>query len=150
MKNRIVNVTGAPLNRQIREYSSGVSELWYDGLKKSYSFSKIGPFVYDNDVKNYFSLVEVELGQALSLKDKLIGFINIDGQMVSPLYSQRYECCFDAMNLNQFEYAVETVFDRLFIDSIAFDQKNSDAREKIKCLAKCYDCACTKRNDLTK
>lgn len=133
MKNVIVEIENVNDNCEIRKFSSGVSELWANNEKISYSFSKIGKFVYDKDVDDLISFVEIKLGRSLSLSDRLIGIININGELVSPLYSERYDEMYFQKNIDE---VVDLVFHRLFIDNNLFNEKNKKAKSKMKVFAK--------------
>ena len=132
MKNVIVEIENVNDNCEIRKFSSGVSELWANNEKISYSFSKIGKFVYDKDVDDLISFVEIKLGRSLSLSDRLIGIININGELVSPLYSERYDEMYFQKNIDE---VVDLVFHRLFIDNNLFNEKNKKAKSKMKVFA---------------
>ena len=133
MKNVVVEIENVNDNCEIRKFSSGVSELWANNEKISYSFSKIGKFVYDKDVDDLISFVEIKLGHSLSLNDRLLGIINTNGELISPLYSERYDEMYFQKNIDE---VVDLVFHRLFIDNNLFNEKNKKAKSKMKVFAK--------------
>ena len=133
MKDSVISVKRIDERREIKKFNSGVSELWVDGVKKSYSFSKIGKFKDDEDLKKQIAFVNIKVGENLNLSDKLLGIIDIDGNLVSPLHSVRYEEMFFGHDIDKI---VDSVFRRLFIDNSLFNQKNKNAKAKMKVLAK--------------
>lgn len=134
MKDIVVEIENVNGKCEIRKFSSGVSELWINDEKKSYSFSKIGKFRYDKDIGDLISFVEIKLGHSLSLNDRLLGIINTNGELISPLYSERYDEMYFQKNIDE---VVDLVFHRLFIDNNLFNDKNKKAKEKMRILAKC-------------
>lgn len=133
MKDNVISVKRIDERREVKKFSSGVSELWVDGIKKSYSFSKIGKFKYNDDLKKQIAFVSIKIGEKLNLSDKLIGIIDFDGNILSPLYSIRYEEMFFEENIDKI---VEATFRRLFIDNSLFNEKNKSVKAKMKILAK--------------
>jgi len=136
MKDVVIEVENVVDGCEVRKFSSGVSELWVNGEKKSYGFSKIGRFEYDEVLDDFVAFVEIKLGRTLSLSDRLVGIMNIKGKMLSPLYSERYDTMLNEDNFDNIDKAVDSDFRKLLIDSRAFDDKNKKSREKMKCLVK--------------
>lgn len=137
MKKQIVNYKSINDTRAIVEYMNGEKVL-YDTTKNidiSYPYDEINDFVYNKDINKMVSLVKLNIGKNLRKKDTLLGYIDIDGNIVSNIYSISFDKFY---NIKEYDLdkITKMIYDKLYCLSKVEEQKEEDAILKLSLLFK--------------
>ena len=137
MKKQIVNYKSINDTRAIVEYMNGEKVL-YDTTKNidiSYPYDEINDFVYNKDINKMVSLVKLNIGKNLRKKDTLLGYIDLDGNIVSNIYSISFDKFY---NIKEYDLdkITKMIYDKLYCLSKVEEQKEEDAILKLSLLFK--------------
>lgn len=134
---KIINYKNINQKRAIVEYITGEKELIEPNKKQkiSHTYDYIGEFKYNKDLDTEVALVKIELGKKLRKKDTLIGYINIDGILVSDIYSIYLDKLYHIQN-EELDNLIEMISNKLYYDSNNEEKKENEAIMKMKLLLK--------------
>lgn len=134
---KIINYKNINQKRAIVEYITGEKELIEPNKKQkiSHTYDYIGEFKYNKDLDTEVALVKIELGKKLRKKDTLIGYINIDGILVSDIYSIYLDKLYHIKN-EELDNLIEMISNKLYYDSNNEEKKENEAIMKMKLLLK--------------
>lgn len=135
MKRQIVNYRSVNQKRAIVEYMNGEKTLLDTSTNKdiSHPYDEISDFKYNEDLNTEVSLVKLNIGKNLRRKDTLIGYINIDGKLVSNIYSIYFDKLYNVTD-EKLDDLTKVIYDKLFCDSKVEEQKEKDAILKMSLL----------------
>lgn len=136
---KIINYKNINQKRAIVEYITGEKELIEPNKneKISHTYDYIGDFKYNKDLDTQVALVKIELGNKLRKKDTLIGYINIDGILVSDIYSIYFDKLYHIKN-EELDDLIKMITNKLYYDSNNEEKKEKSAEVKLKLLFKIY------------
>lgn len=123
-------------NRKVLKYMNG--DLFLsdsDNNRISLFYDYIGDFNYNEDLKTLVAIVKINIGSSLRKNDVLIGYINIDGKLVSSLYSVYFDKFFSATD-DEVGSLINSIYNRLFYESNIEEEKEKSAILKMKLLFK--------------
>ena len=135
MKRQIVNYRSVNQKRAIVEYMNGEKTLFDTSTNKdiSHPYDEISDFKYNVDLNTEVSLVKLNIGKNLRRKDTLIGYINIEGKLVSNIYSIYFDKLYNVTD-EKLNDLTKIIYDKLFCDSKVEEQKEKDAILKMSLL----------------
>lgn len=137
MKKHIVNYKSINDSTAVVEYMNGEKVL-YDTKKNkdiSYPYDEINDFVYNKDINKMISLVKLNIGKNLRKKDTLLGYIDIEGNIVSNIYSISFDKFY---NIKEYDLdkLSKMIYDKLYCLSKVEQQKEEEAILKLSLLFK--------------
>mgnify|MGYP004525761577 CR=1 FL=1 len=137
MKRQIVNYRSVNQKRAIVEYMNGEKTLFDTSTNKdiSHPYDEISDFKYNEDLNTEVSLVKLNIGKNLRRKDTLIGYINIEGKLVSNIYSIYFDKLYNVTD-EKLDDLTKVIYDKLFCDSKVEEQKEKEATLKMSLLFK--------------
>lgn len=137
MKRQIVNYRSVNQKRAIVEYMNGEKTLFDTSTNKdiSHPYDEISDFKYNEDLNTEVSLVKLNIGKNLRRKDTLIGYINIEGKLVSDIYSIYFDKLYNVTD-EKLDDLTKVIYDKLFCDSKVEEQKEKEATLKMSLLFK--------------
>lgn len=137
MKRQIVNYRSVNQKRAIVEYMNGEKTLFDTSTNKdiSHPYDEISDFKYNEDLNTEVSLVKLNIGKNLRRKDTLIGYINIEGKLVSNIYSIYFDKLYNVTD-EKLDDLTKEIYDKLFCDSKLEEQKEKEATLKMSLLFK--------------
>lgn len=137
MKRQIVNYRSVNQKRAIVEYMNGEKTLFDTSTNKdiSHPYDEISDFKYNEDLNTEVSLVKLNIGKNLRRKDTLIGYINIEGKLVSNIYSIYFDKLYNVTD-EKLDDLTKVIYDKLFCDSKLEEQKEKEATLKMSLLFK--------------
>lgn len=135
MKRQIVNYRSVNQKKAIVEYMNGEKTLFDTSTNKdiSHPYDEISDFEYNEDLNTEVSLVKLNIGKNLRRKDTLIGYINIEGKLVSNIYSIYFDKLYNVTD-EKLNDLTKIIYDKLFCDSKVEEQKEKDAILKMSLL----------------
>lgn len=135
MKRQIVNYRSVNQKRAIVEYMNGEKTLFDTSTNKdiSHPYDEISDFKYNEDLNTEVSLVKLNIGKNLRRKDTLIGYINIEGKLVSNIYSIYFDKLYNVTD-EKLDDLTKVIYDKLFCDSKVEEQKEKEATLKMSLL----------------
>ena len=137
MKRQIVNYRSVNQKRAIVEYMNGEKTLFDTSTNKdiSHPYDEISDFKYNEDLNTEVSLVKLNIGKNLIRKHTLIGYINIEGKLVSNIYSIYFDKLYNVTD-EKLDDLTKVIYDKLFCDSKVEEQKEKEATLKMSLLFK--------------
>lgn len=137
MKKQITNYKSINQKRAVVEYINGEKTLIDTKTNKdlSHPYNEISDFKYNKDLNTEVSLVKLNIGKNLRRKDTLIGYINIDGKLISNIYSIYFDKLFNVTDEN-LDDLTRTIYNKLFKESKIEEQKEEEAIIKMALLFK--------------
>ena len=135
MKRQIVNYRSVNQKKAIVEYMNGEKTLFDTSTNKdiSHPYDEISDFKYNEDLNTEVSLVKLNIGKNLRRKDTLIGYIKIEGKLVSNIYSIYFDKLYNVTD-EKLNDLTKIIYDKLFCDSKVEEQKEKDAILKMSLL----------------
>ena len=133
MKKYITKYKNIKNNKNIVLYNDNTLALREGSKEISNIYDYIGNFEYNEDLKMDVALVKKNVGT--TIKDTLIGYINLDGKLQSYLYSMYFDKVFCADN-DSFEKLVQSIEKYLEVENKTKENKKEQGIRKVLLLAK--------------
>lgn len=145
---QIKNYKNINQKRAVVEYITGEKELieTKKNQKLSHTYDYIGEFKYNEDLNTEVALVKIELGKNLRKKDTLIGYINIDGILISDIYSIYLDELYHIKN-EKLDELINMIYNKLYYDSQKEEKKEEQAITKLRLLFRIYKEQNSKKNN---
>ena len=145
---QIKNYNNINQKRAVVEYITGEKELieTKKNQKLSHTSDYIGEFKYNEDLNTEVALVKIELGKNLRKKDTLIGYINIDGILISDIYSIYLDELYHIKN-EKLDELINMIYNKLYYDSQKEEKKEEQAITKLRLLFRIYKEQNSKKNN---